>query len=112
MGGGLVISCYVKMGSDNKRGSSPNSQISSQGGVVGSHGWHLEEFIGVGILKGLGLTFRFEIWRDYERRPMHLGVLHRALEMLSRDSRKFCTKTLKLLTFFTYPSLPAFCEVI
>jgi hypothetical protein len=60
MGGGMVISCYVKMGSDNKRGSSPNSKISSQGRVVGSYGWHLEEFIGVETLKGLGVRFIFE----------------------------------------------------
>jgi hypothetical protein len=71
MGGGMVISCYVKMGSDNKRRSSPNSQISSQGRVLGSYGWHLEEFIGVGISKGLGLRFIFEIWPDYERRLVY-----------------------------------------
>jgi hypothetical protein len=58
MGGSMVIPCYVKMGSDNKRWADPNSQISSKGRVVDSHRWHLEELIGVGILKGLGVGFR------------------------------------------------------
>jgi hypothetical protein len=39
-------------------------------------------------------------------------LLHRVVDVLTRESRNFCPKSLKPLAFFVYLSIPTFCEVL